>query len=158
MMNESSQLVQTKIVEKLMDDIQTRKNIFSKAFTTDSQRQLLTLCLRLEKLKCVAAQDNEARRDNLGQLHHESITFAKTVVKLDEASHFIDAVSKSLVLRFNQAQVKAALKIISDEVKSATEQNVAVNARLEFKQTTASRTPTGFKNRTIDLSAQKKKI
>ena len=101
MMNESSQAVQNKIVERLMNDISARRNIFSKAFTTDTQRQVLTLCLRLEKLKCVAANDSDERRDNLGQLHHESITFAKTVAKLDEASHFIDAASKSLVLRFN---------------------------------------------------------
>lgn len=118
---------------------------------------MLTLVLRLEKLKCVAVDDNETRRDNLGQLHHESINFAKTVAKLDDASHFTDAAVKSLVLRFNMTQVKAAIKIISDEVKTATEQNEAVNARLEFKQTAASRTPTGYKNRTIDLSAQKKK-
>ena len=100
-MNECSQVVQTKIVDRLMDDMQTRRNIFSKAFTTDSQRQVLTQCLRLEKLKCVAANDSDARRENLGQLHHESITCAKTVAKLDDASHFIDSASKSLVLRFN---------------------------------------------------------
>ena len=133
MNDELSHQTQMMIMDKFIGDIETKSHIFGQVFTTDSQRQVLMLCYRLEKLKSIPTQDGEARRDNLGQLHHESVKFAQTVAKLDEAGLFVETVSKSLVQRYNQTQVKAAMKIISDEVKSVTEQNETASQKLEFK-------------------------
>lgn len=76
------------------------------------------MVFRLEKLKCISPKDSEMRKANLGNLHHESVSFSKTLAKMEEAKDFVDPVSKSLILRFNQTQIKAAMKIISDEIKA----------------------------------------